>query len=63
MTARTAKATIQNALAQGTSMTLAMQNIAQSLEPSRTAHRTHDTADGNVPTMHKFEARRPPDPK
>ena len=33
MTARTAKATVQSALAQGTRVTLTMQSIAQSLEP------------------------------
>ena len=39
-----------------------MQNIAQSLEPSRT---THQATDCDVPTMYKFDARRPQslDPK
>ena len=63
MTARTAKATIQSALAQGTRVTLTMQNIAQSLEPSRT---THQVINGDTPTMYKFDATRRPlrlDPK
>jgi hypothetical protein len=62
MTARTAKATIQSALAQGTTITLTMQNIAQTLEPSRNIHKGPD---GDVPTMHKFDAKRPQslDPK
>jgi hypothetical protein len=63
MTARTAKATIQSALAQGTRVILTMQNIAQNLEPSRTRHQANDG--GDVPTMHKFDERRPQslDPK
>jgi hypothetical protein len=62
MTARTAKVTIQSALAQGTKVTLTMQNIAQSLEPSRT---THQAIDGDTPMLCKFDARRPQslDPK
>ena len=54
MTARTAKATIQSALAQGTRVTLTMQNIAQSLEPSQT---THQARDGDTPTMYTFDVK------
>ena len=55
MTARTAKATIQSALAQQTTITLTMQNIAQTLEQSRNQHKIQD---GDIPTMHKFDAKR-----
>lgn len=60
MTARTAKASIQQSLAQGTSVAFTMLNIAQTLEPSKNTHRTME--EGDIPTMNKFDAPRRPQP-
>jgi hypothetical protein len=55
MSARIAKANIQSALAQATTVTLTMQNIAQTLAPSRNLNQA---SEGDTPVMHKFDAKR-----
>jgi hypothetical protein len=58
MTAQTAKASIQQSLAQGATVPHTMRNIAQALEPSKnTTNNSRSAADRDIPTMNKFDAR------
>jgi hypothetical protein len=59
MTAQTAKASVQQSLAQGATVAYTMQNTAQALEPSKTTtNNSRSATDGDIPTMNKFDARR-----
>jgi hypothetical protein len=42
---------------------LTLQRLAQTLEPSRDRHNLIQEFDGDTPTLHKFESKRPMDPK
>jgi hypothetical protein len=48
MTARTANASIQQSLAQDAPIALTMQNVAQTLEPSRNTHNAHQAMDAGM---------------
>jgi hypothetical protein len=66
---RTAKALLQNIMSQAPGQhptlppDLTLQRLAQTLEPSRGRRNLTQAFDGNTPTLHKFESKRPMDPK